>query len=278
METLISFWNGLEAVGSSLSVLFIVAIAASFAVLALVYLVASGLVLVRFAHAARRSWIMWVSGAAVSTGLALLWLAMVEPELGLAGMSARLSAMARCLVWIGPACAFAMLATRRALAASSAFALPSLLVVASVLGATGMLLGALPGESTPSSHLLAGGVTGLLLCLLPLAAAGIVEMRHSAEWFIAIRYLVAERRQVFISIITLICIGAVAAGVWLIITVLSVMNGFERTWREEIVDNYAHFLVRSYYGHVVDYDALVGEIEALDGVIAVAPFPYRRGC
>ena len=42
-----------------------------------------------------------------------------------------------------------------------------------------------------------------------------------------------KRRQTFISVITLICVAGVAAGVWLIITVLSVMNGFERTWRED---------------------------------------------
>ncbi|MCH8819030.1 MAG: hypothetical protein IIB03_01760, partial [Acidobacteria bacterium] len=32
----------------------------------------------------------------------------------------------------------------------------------------------------------------VLLGLLPLAAAGLVEMRRSVEWFIALRYLVAK--------------------------------------------------------------------------------------
>ena len=41
----------------------------------------------------------------------------------------------------------------------------------------------------------------------------------AVEWFIAVRYLVAKRRQVFISAITAICVVGIAAGVWLIITV-----------------------------------------------------------
>ena len=45
----------------------------------------------------------------------------------------------------------------------------------------------------------------------------------------------------------------IAAGVWLIITVLSVMNGFERTWRDEIIGNRAHFTVQSGLGPIEDY-------------------------
>ena len=73
---------------------------------------------------------------------------------------------------------------------------------------------------------------------------GLLDTRDTAEWFIAVRYLVAKRRQTFISVITGICVVGIAAGVWLIITVLSVMNGFERTWRDEIIGNRAHFTVQ----------------------------------
>jgi hypothetical protein len=40
----------------------------------------------------------------------------------------------------------------------------------------------------------------VLLGLLPLSAAGFLEMRRRPEWFIAVRYLVAKRRQTFISV------------------------------------------------------------------------------
>jgi lipoprotein-releasing system permease protein len=272
LDRLIAIWNGLEALGSSLSVIFIVAIAVTLALLAVVYLVAAALVVLRFARAADRVWVQAVAGAAFCLGLSVVWLAIVQPELGVASWGERLAGAARCLAWLLPACAVAMAIFHRALRSKRRLAVPGALIVAVGVGMFGMAARTPPGEPPLPGHVLAGGVAGLLLCLLPLAAAGIVEMRRSAEWFIAIRYLVAERRQVFISVITLICIGAVAAGVWLIITVLSVMNGFERTWRDEIVDNYAHFLVRSYYGHVVDHADLIDEIIAVEGVVAVAPF------
>ena len=94
----------------------------------------------------------------------------------------------------------------------------------------------------------------MLLGLVPLAVAGIIDRRPTAEWFIAVRYLLAKRRQTFISIITGICVVGIAAGVWLIITVLSVMNGFERTWRDEIIGNRAHFTVQSGLGPFGDYE------------------------
>ena len=96
-----------------------------------------------------------------------------------------------------------------------------------------------------------------MLGLMPLAAAGLLDMRKSVEWFIAARYLVAKRRQVFISAITAICVVGIAAGVWLIIVVLSVMNGFEKTWRDEIVGNRAHFTVHSGFGSFDGYEGVL---------------------
>ena len=122
------------------------------------------------------------------------------------------------------------------------------------------------------------GFTGfVLLGLLPLAAAGLLDTRGSAEWFIARRYLFAKRRQTFISVITGICVVGVAAGVWLIITVLSVMNGFERTWRDEIIGNRAHFTVHSGMGAFDDYEAVLARVEALPDVIAASPYLDAEG-
>ncbi|MEE3328211.1 MAG: FtsX-like permease family protein [Myxococcota bacterium] len=110
------------------------------------------------------------------------------------------------------------------------------------------------------------------LGLFPLAMAGLVDLRGKAEWFIAVRYLVARRRQVFISAITAICVIGIAAGVWLILVVLSVMNGFEETWREEILGHRAHFVVHADEENIPDYATLVEDVESVPGVIAVSPF------
>lgn len=116
-----------------------------------------------------------------------------------------------------------------------------------------------------------------VLGLVPLAAAGLVEMRRSAEWFVAIRYLVAQRRQVYISAITLLCIGGIAAGVWLIVTVLSVMNGFERAWREQIVGDLAHFTVHSGLGRISDYQPVLEVVRGVPGVEAASPYLDAEG-
>ncbi len=148
--------------------------------------------------------------------------------------------------------------------------------VAIVLGVGAAIPLALPAPE-PDVSALGGAILSaltlaVLLGLLPLAAAGFLDTRGTAEWFIATRYLFAKRRQTFISVITLICVMGVAAGVWLIITVLSVMNGFERTWREEIIGNRAHFTVHSALGPFEDYGEVVENIIAEEAVLGASPY------
>jgi len=153
--------------------------------------------------------------------------------------------------------------------------------VAAVLGVGIVVPLLLEGPSLEVAR--AGGVVlttsigAVLLGLLPLAAAGLIDSRGTAEWFIARRYLFAKRRQTFISVITGICVAGVAAGVWLIITVISVMNGFENTWREEIIGNRAHLTVQNPMGPIEDYPALLDRIEAVPYVVAASPYVDGEG-
>ena len=139
-----------------------------------------------------------------------------------------------------------------------------------------------PAEGQDTVASAGGAVIGffavlIVLGLIPLAAAGLVEMRRSVEWFIALRYLVAKRRQVFISAISAICVGGIAAGVCLIIVVLSVMNGFEATWRDEILGNRAHFTVHSGTGSFTDYKDVLEVVRDVPGVIGASPFLDAQG-
>lgn len=154
------------------------------------------------------------------------------------------------------------------------------------IAAAGLLPGALVGllpeatieHAAVASTLILGLVAGtIVLGVIPLAIAGFVSMRRSVEWFIAIRYLVAKRRQVFISAITAICVGGIAAGVWLIIVVLSVMNGFEQTWRDEILGNRAHFSVHSSFGPFADYEGVLAVVKATPGVESASPYIDAEG-
>jgi lipoprotein-releasing system permease protein len=148
--------------------------------------------------------------------------------------------------------------------------------------ALGLVTALLPDESGEllgsAGSLVVGVFFGAVIFgLLPLAAAGLLIMRGTVEWFIAVRYLVAKRRQVFISAITAICVGGIAAGVWLIVVVLSVMNGFERTWREEILGNRAHFTVHSGFGPFEGYDGILQQVRDVEGVTAASPYVDAEG-
>ncbi len=118
----------------------------------------------------------------------------------------------------------------------------------------------------------------VVLGLAPLAAAGFLGARGSAEWFIARRYMFAKRRQTFISVITGICVAGVAAGVWLIITVLSVMNGFENVWREEIIGNRAHLTVFDGRGQPIEaYERVIADVLKTPDVTGASPYLDAEG-
>ena len=274
MDLLIRFWGGLEALAGTVSVGFILLISLILVLFAGVYVVAALVVLVRFARSAQSSRLIALSALWICPLYVALWLRVTQPEL--ASWTAWSSPFAWQTSALYLVCALALPLGRAGLR-KGAMGVGGGLILAACLG---LLFSFLSGDLNETSFLQAVGYgwAGLLIfVLLPLAAAGLFEIRRGAEWFIATRYLVAERRQVFISTITLICVGAVAAGVWLIITVLSVMNGFESTWRDEIVGNYAHFLVRSYFGEIVDYPSLLMEIENMDGVVAASPYIEAEG-
>ena len=108
----------------------------------------------------------------------------------------------------------------------------------------------------------------------PLAVAGLVEHRRArpVEWFISLRYLVAKRRQTFISVITVICVSGVALGVAVITVVLSVMNGFNRMWEEKIIGHQAPAVVHEYGGPMEGYQSVRDEIVRVPGVLGASPF------
>jgi len=168
---------------------------------------------------------------------------------------------------------------RRRRPAGEAERMLAILCVALAVGASPVLFldEPRPELAAAGGSLLAAVGWVVLLGLVPLAAAGLIDARHNAEWFIARRYLVAKRRQTFISVITGICVVGIAAGVWLIIVVLSVMNGFERVWRDEIIGNRAHFTVHHGFGPFEGYDDAVRRVEEIPGVVAAAPYLDAEG-
>ncbi len=98
----------------------------------------------------------------------------------------------------------------------------------------------------------------------------------SFEWFIALRYLRSKRKEVFISIITVISVLSVAISVAVLDMVLAIMTGFEAELRDKLLGTSEHIVVRSYQGTVENWRELEPEILAVPGVLSVYPYTLNQ--
>ncbi|MGR9043915.1 MAG: lipoprotein-releasing ABC transporter permease subunit [Gammaproteobacteria bacterium] len=91
-------------------------------------------------------------------------------------------------------------------------------------------------------------------------------------FYIGLRYTRAKRRTQFISFITLTSVLGIALGVTALITVLSVMNGFEAELRERILGMTSHATVTGLDGNLNDWRQLDRIVEDYPHVQGTAPF------
>lgn len=97
------------------------------------------------------------------------------------------------------------------------------------------------------------------------------------ELFVALRYLRARRKQAFISIVTLISVLGVAAGVTALIIALALNAGFREEFRERILGATSHVnLLRSPQGPLADYRALLERTRQIPQVQIVTPTIYGQ--
>lgn len=102
-------------------------------------------------------------------------------------------------------------------------------------------------------------------------------MYKPLELFIGLRYTRAKRRNHFISFISLTSMLGIALGVTALITVLSVMNGFEKEVRERILDMVAHLTVTNYDGRVNDWPSVVETTKKHPRIQGAAPYIEAQG-
>lgn len=96
------------------------------------------------------------------------------------------------------------------------------------------------------------------------------------EIMVALRYLRARRKEMFVSLIALIAGGGVAIGVMVLCIVMSVMTGFEEDLRDRILGFNPQIVLLSHGGTVRDYPKVVDTIRQAPGVTAAAPFVYGQ--
>ncbi len=90
--------------------------------------------------------------------------------------------------------------------------------------------------------------------------------------YVGLRYTRAKRRNHFISFISFTSMLGIALGVTALITVLSVMNGFEKELRERILGMTSHATISGFDGTLEDWQSLKSLALQNPKVIGVAPF------
>jgi len=97
------------------------------------------------------------------------------------------------------------------------------------------------------------------------------------ELAIGLRYTRARRRNQFVSFISLSSVLGIALGITALITVLSVMNGFERELRARILGLAAHATVAGVGAPLQDWPRAARLARRHPEVLAVAPYIAAEG-
>ncbi|HKX99708.1 MAG TPA: lipoprotein-releasing ABC transporter permease subunit [Steroidobacteraceae bacterium] len=101
-------------------------------------------------------------------------------------------------------------------------------------------------------------------------------MSRTAAW-IGLRYLRARQGSRFVGFISGIAMTGIALGVFTLIVVLSVMNGFERDLGQRILDVVSHATLEGDAGRLQAWREIADRTGGEEGVVAVAPFVEGRG-
>lgn len=97
------------------------------------------------------------------------------------------------------------------------------------------------------------------------------------ELFVAARYLRAKRRQAVVSVITVISVIGVAAGVASLIIALAINNGFRQDLQDRLLSSSSHVtLLRTMDDGIHDWPPLMARLEKEPHVVAAAPSMYEQ--
>jgi lipoprotein-releasing system permease protein len=90
--------------------------------------------------------------------------------------------------------------------------------------------------------------------------------------FVGLRYSMAREHSFFVSFITWMSLLGVAVGVAALITVLSVMNGFETELRARLLSVSAHATISAQGAAISDWRADLARLNGAPGLAGAAPF------
>ena len=92
------------------------------------------------------------------------------------------------------------------------------------------------------------------------------------ELLVGLRYTRARRRNRFIGVNSLVSMIGIAVGVWALIVVLSVMNGFQKEVRERILGVASHVQIAGAGNRLADWPSVAKLAAQHPRVLATAPY------
>jgi len=97
------------------------------------------------------------------------------------------------------------------------------------------------------------------------------------ELRIALRYLFAARRQLFISVISTISTLGVVVGVMILLVALAILTGMQGELRSRILGASSHLSIYKGGGEPFgDYRDVIAKLGGIDGVVGAAPVLYGK--
>ena len=97
------------------------------------------------------------------------------------------------------------------------------------------------------------------------------------ELFVAFRYLLARRKQAFISVISFISTLGVAVGVMALVVALALMTGLQQELRDRLIGSAAHvYVFRGGGGGISDVNAEMTRLRQFPRVVGAAPAVHGK--
>ncbi|WP_455477534.1 lipoprotein-releasing ABC transporter permease subunit [Bartonella sp. B41] len=97
------------------------------------------------------------------------------------------------------------------------------------------------------------------------------KLLSSYEWMIAIRYMIPNKKHAITSVISIISLIGIMLGVFALVVVMAVMNGFRTELLNRILGMNGHLIVQTINSGFSDYNGFSSSLESMDGVKFALP-------
>lgn len=93
----------------------------------------------------------------------------------------------------------------------------------------------------------------------------------SYEWMISFRYMIPNKKHMFTSVVSIISLIGIMLGVFALVVVMAVMNGFRTELLNRILGMNGHLIVQTTDSSFSDYNTFISYLESIDGVNSALP-------